>query len=88
MKLKKGVIIISESDLELQLGTQHCTVPRRDIYLIERLQQGEAEEKDLIDLIMKEEDIGVIAASFGLGQFIIDYADYIEDDHEYYQIRN
>lgn len=88
MKLKKEVKIVNESNLVLQLGILQCAVPGKDKYLIERLQQGDTEEKDLIALIMKKEDIGVIAASFGLGQFIIDYADYIEDSEEYYQIKN
>ena len=90
MKFKKGVIINGndETPYMLQLEYKKCKVADSDMYLVEALRKSVVSKEKLLKMIMDKEHIDSTAASFGLGQFIIDYSEYLEDEKKHYKIED
>lgn len=86
MNWKPGVVVSKEPDYALQLGGTTQPVPEKDVYLVNAIEQGIAEDPQLVRLIMEAESIDETAAAFGLAQFLIDFSNFIAPDTGHYLI--
>ncbi|MDK2808122.1 MAG: hypothetical protein PWP24_856 [Clostridiales bacterium] len=87
MKWKRKVKMTTEQgNVILWLGRNRCQVAQEDRYLAEAIKEGLHEEEKLKALIMEHDNANEIVAGFTLAKFILDYQDYIEKDHGYYEI--
>lgn len=87
MKWKRKVTVTREQEeVFLCLGKERCAIPESDIYLVEAVWKGTYEEEKLKELIMKHDNCNEIVSGFTLAKFILDYQNYIEKDHGYYEI--
>lgn len=87
MKWKRKVSIVREQDeIRLCLGEHWTNVAREDRYLVEAIQNGIDKEEQLKNLIMKHDQTNDIVSGLTLAKFILDYQDYLEKDHGYFEI--
>ncbi len=87
MKWKRKVTVNKEQgNTYLCLGDSRCPVSVEDLYLVEAIHHGMKEEDQLKKLIMKNDNANEIVAGLTLAKFILDYQNYLEEDHGYFEI--
>lgn len=78
-KKKKDIYLLRMNHKEKKILPEHN-------YLLEAIQNGIEDDKELVDYIIEQEEICEAAAGFTLAGFIIEYADFIAEDKSHYEI--
>ena len=86
MKWKENVRIVRNGDLQFQMGNKIKTIEKSDEYIALAVENGINDDKELIALVVKRENISETAAAFSFTQFILDYGAFIEVDRSHYVI--
>ncbi|MCI8991437.1 MAG: hypothetical protein HFG80_01725 [Eubacterium sp.] len=78
MKWRKGVIAAKKNGewyLEDQSILKH--IEKKDAAIVELMEQGIYENKEIIRYLVEKNGTDEVAAAFLLAQFMVDYMDYI-----------
>ena len=88
MKWKEGVKVTKKKkdSYLLRMNQKEKKILPEHNYLLEAIQNGIEDDKELVDYIIEQEEICEAAAGFTLAGFIIEYADFIAEDKSHYEI--
>lgn len=81
MQFKPTVTLTDQDGWHLCMGSRKAPVAPKDLYIARVIAQGMGDIGQLKVLIAKAEGIHEVAAAFALAQFILNYGDFIAEDH-------
>ena len=79
MKWKPDVTVERKRRYMLSQGKKRRMIAREDYYLVDAMEQGITDERELNELVVCTEKVDSVIAGFRLAQFIVDYGEYISN---------
>lgn len=80
MKWKQDVSVNRKGTYTFSSDKQVKEAAEEDYYLIDAIEKGMTDDKELAQLVVEKEELNEAAAGFRLAQFILDYGEFISND--------
>lgn len=80
MQWRRGVTVENKKGKWYLInGERHQKIEEENIPIIEAMEQGVSEDKEIVRYLARTQKQDEIVASFQLAQFMLDYIDYISE---------